>query len=238
MDKTRSAICHPSRGSAKAGTFNRLLITLAASALFISFSAPVSPAADPLTPEQLVRKAAENNDNLQSYQARMVVHLTKGKQTEDSQYLFSFQKPHLKRMYVEKGKEKKSTVILRKDGVIRGKPGGMLSVVPPLTLKPEDKRLQDLWERRFYEADWGTLLKEIQDSLKDCSSGHVETVNGGKEFLLTIEAKNGDIDQAWFDHERLFLVKRNIRLANGDQLDAKWIDVALNPRFPDKHFDF
>jgi outer membrane lipoprotein-sorting protein len=195
-------------------------------------------AEEQLAPDTLLSKAIESFQNLNSYQCRMVVHLTKGKETQDSQYLFSYQKPRLMRMYVEKGKDKKSTVILREDGIIRGKPGGMLSVVPPLTLKPDDKRLRDIWDRRFYQANWGTLLKEIQNSLKGCASAKIEMLNSGKEYLLTVQGSNGDVDQIWFHHEHLSLFKRKVRLASGDELDAKWTDIKLNPAFADKFFDF
>lgn len=211
---------------------------LVAAAILSTLCSRPLPAEEQVTPEALLSKAIESFQNLNSYQCRMVVHLTRGKEAQDSQYLFSYQKPRLMRMYVEKGRDRKSTVILREDGIIRGKPGGMLSVVPPLTLNPDDKRLRDLWDRRFYQADWGTLLKEIQISLKGCASTKIEMLNSGKEYLLTLQGNNGDVDQVWFDHENWSLFKRRIRLANGDTLDAKWSDIKLNPKFPGKFFDF
>jgi hypothetical protein len=141
------------------------------------------------------------------------------------------------RMYVNKGKDRGSTVLLRKDGCVRGKKGGLFSLVP-ITLKPDDKRLCDLWGRKFYEADWGTILKETGASLKGAASSRVEKTAGGTQILLTVEGENGSFEKTWLRADRLTMVKKQARRENGDLMDVTWTDVVLNPEFKEGFFDF
>lgn len=194
-------------------------------------------AAGQLTPEEVVRKAIENFQNLQSCQYKIILHLTRRDAVQDSEYTFYYQKPNLMRMYVNKGKDQGSTVLLRKDGCIRGKKGGLLSVVP-ITLKADDERLCDLWGRRFYEADWGTILKESEMRLKEATSSRVEEVEGGKQILLVIEGENGSFEKTWLSADQLTLIKKQARTPNGDTLEVTWTDVIVNPEFKKGFFDF
>jgi outer membrane lipoprotein-sorting protein len=216
---------------------NTMLIVVLAGAMFSVSGSMRRLFAAQLTPQELVRDAIENFQNLHSCQYRIILHLTKGEMVQESEYVFYYQKPNLVRMYVKKGKDRGSTVLMRKDGVIRGKRGGLLSVIP-VTLKPDDERLSDLWGNKFYESDWGTLLKETGARMEEGVPCRVEEIEGGKQVLLTIEGKNGYVERNWLESGRLVLVKRQIRKANGDSLDATWTDVVLNPEFKEGFFDF
>jgi hypothetical protein len=167
----------------------------------------------------------------------MTLNIKKGNETEDNEYLYSYQKANLIRMHVIQGKQKKNTVILRADGKIRGRREGLLSAIP-FTLKPDDKRLYDLWGYHFTGADWGSLLQETAANIETANSCRVETVEDGKQFLVCVEGKDGSLEEVWLESEHLFLVKRRLRSANGDQIICYWTDIALNPQFNENFFNF
>jgi len=188
------------------------------------------------TPEGLVSSALENYESLQSYQCRLTLHATKGEEVQDSEYLFYYQKPNLVRMHVSEGSGKGNTVVLRKDGLIRGRREGALSVFP-ITLKPDDERLRDLWDRRFAESDWGKILEETLARMKMSDADTMEAVGGG-QFLLTIRGDDGFLEQTWLERDQLTLARKHVRLHNGDRLDVRWTDVVLNPQFDEDFFYF
>jgi outer membrane lipoprotein-sorting protein len=216
----------------------RAIFTVLLTAVILLFPGSLNRlSADQLTPEELVRKAIENFQNLQSCQYRIILHLTKGGAVQDSEYIFYYQKPNLFRMYVKKGRDQGSTVLLREDGCIRGRGRGLLSVVA-ITLKPDDKRLCDLWGRKFYEADWGTILQETEARITEGMSSRVEGVEGGKQILLTVQGKDGSFEKTWLGADQLTLFKKQARKECGDTLDVTWTDVVLNPEFKEGFFDF
>jgi len=204
---------------------------------FAAFTSGRGLAADPLTPEEAVRKAIENFQNLQSCQYRIILHLTAGNAIQDSEYTFCYKKPNLIRMYVNEGKDRGSTVLLRKDGRIRGKAGGLLSLIA-LTLNDDDERLRDLWGRKFYKADWGTILEETEVTLKQATRSRVEEAEGGNEIVVIAEGENGSFEKTWLSADGKTLFKKQARKENGDTLDLRWTDVVLNPQFKEGFFDF
>jgi hypothetical protein len=194
-------------------------------------------AAERTTVQQLLSTAIENYESLRSYKCRLKLHLTKGDDVQDKQYVFYYQKPNLVRMYVEAGKEEGSTVILREDGTIRGRREGLLSIFP-ITLEPEDRRLFSLWDRHFTKSDCGTILEETMDKLDECSSFRVEVIRGGEQLLITQADDKGFIDQTWLESDKLILLKKKVQMPNGDELLAVWSDIALNPEFKEDFFSF
>ncbi|MBI4832028.1 MAG: hypothetical protein HY801_10855 [Candidatus Lindowbacteria bacterium] len=195
------------------------------------------PPVDRMTPDQLISKAFENYQTLRSYQCRLILHATKGETVQDSEYLFYYQKPNMVRMHVKEGKGKGDTVVMRGDGAIRGRREGMFSMIA-VTLNPEDERLRDLWDRRFYRSDWGTILRETEKGMQECASCRVDLAPGGKRYVLTVENEKGYRDQTWFEGDKLTLIKKHVILENGDRLEATWTDVALNPPFEEDFFNF
>ena len=204
---------------------------------FAAFTSGTGLAADPLTPEEVVRKAIENFQNLQSCQYRIILHLTAGDAIQDSEYTFYYQKPNLIRMYVNEGENRGSTVLLRKDGRIRGKAGGLLSLIA-LTLNDDDERLRDLWGRKFYKADWGTILEETEVTLKQATRSRVEEAEGGIQIVVIAEGENGSFEKTWLTADGKTLLKKQARKENGDTVDLRWTDVVLNPQFTEGFFDF
>ncbi|GAB4345713.1 MAG: hypothetical protein Kow0099_26280 [Candidatus Abyssubacteria bacterium] len=195
------------------------------------------PATDRASAEQLLSRAIENYESLRSYRCRLKLHLTKGEEVQDKQYVFYYQKPNLVRMYVEKGKDEGSTVIFREDGTIRGRREGLLSIFP-ITLEAGDRRLYSLWDRHFTKSDCGTILEETVDKLDECSSFRIEVIQGGDQFLITQEDGEGFVDQTWLERDKLLLLKKKVRQPNGDELLAIWSDIALNPKFKEDFFSF
>jgi outer membrane lipoprotein-sorting protein len=195
------------------------------------------PSSGHMTPEQIMSRAFDNYQTIRSYQCRLILHATKGEAVQDSQYLFYYQKPNMVRMHVKEGKGKGDTALMRSDGTVRGRREGILSMVA-ITLNPEDERLRDLWGQRFHKTDWGTILKETEKRMNEHASRRVELAPGGKGYILTIEGKDGYLEQTWLEKDSLTLTKKQVLLTNGDRLEATWTDVALNPQFVKDFFDF
>lgn len=193
--------------------------------------------ADKSTMQALLTEAIENYDNLRSYRCKLKLHLTKADAVQKKEYLFYYKKPNLIRMHVEKGRHEGSTVVLREDGKIRGRREGILSFFA-VTLDPRDERLYSLWDRHFTESDCGTVLKETKTKLMECDFFRLETVSEGTQLLLTAEDESGFIDQTWLEKENLILLKKRVRLPNGDKLLAIWSEVTLNPEFEKELFSF
>jgi hypothetical protein len=189
-----------------------------------------------LSPEDLLTLAIESCQKLDAYQCRLTLHLTKGDQTQDSQYVFSYKKPNLIRMHVEGGKDRGSTVIFRRDGCIRGRREGLLSFFA-VTLKPDDHRLYDLWGRSFVNSDWVTLLAETKDRAKDASATEVKIMDGGKRILIEAQG-DGFVEQTLLDAGRMVLLEKRSQRDNGDRLQAVWSDISLNPILQDGFFYF
>jgi len=189
-----------------------------------------------LPAEELLTLAIERCQELDSYQCRLTLHLTKGNQTQDSQYVFSYRKPNLIRMHVEGGKDKGSTVIFREDGRIRGRREGLLSLFA-VTLNPDDRRLYDLWGRSFVDSDWVTLLAETRNRVKDARATEITALDGGKRILIESQA-DGFVEQTFLDANRMVLLEKRSQHDNGDRLQAVWSDIALNPALQDRFFYF
>jgi outer membrane lipoprotein-sorting protein len=202
-----------------------------------TFSPLARHSTDGLTPESLLSEAIKNYQGLTSYQCRLILHVTKGKEEQNSEYIFYYQKPNLVRMYVDEGVGKGNTVLLRKDGLIRGRREGAFSFFP-ITLKPDDQRLCDLWNRQFSQTDWGKILEETMARLRTYHSSTLEVVNGGKQFLLTLKGNDGFVEQTWLDHDQLILAQKHVVSQSGDRLDVRWTEVSLNPHFDDSFFYF
>jgi outer membrane lipoprotein-sorting protein len=191
---------------------------------------------DSLSPDDLLALALEQCRSLESYQCRLKLHLTKAGQVQNGEYIFSYKKPNLVRMHVERGKDKGSTVILQADGRIRGRREGILSIFA-VTLQPNDQRLYDLWDRSFCNSDWATLLSETKDRLGNGESSNLRIVDNGQKVLLDTSGSDFE-EQTWLDSKSLVLLRKKARMNNGDSLDAVWSDIALNPSFDDHFFNF
>jgi outer membrane lipoprotein-sorting protein len=189
-----------------------------------------------LPPEEVIGHAIERCEKLESYRCRLTIHLTRGDRVQDSEYVFFYKKPNLIRMEVKEGKDKGSTVILRKDGRIRARREGILSMFA-VTLAPDDRRLYDLWDRFFCNADWVTVLRETRERLEDASAARVESVDGGRRILLNNDAA-GSLERTWLDGDQLVLLKKQARRENGDTLEVTWSDIALNPALKEGLFHF
>ncbi len=193
--------------------------------------------ADQLAPGVILSRAIEMCRNLDSYRCKLTLDLTRGKQAEHSEYYLYFKKPGLLRMYVIEGQTKGHSVLLRGDGTIRGRREGLFSVFP-VTLRPDDTRLFDLWGRNFIHSDWVTLLKETESRMDDFPCSHVKAVNGGARLLIVMEGSDGYCEKTWLDSHLLTLLRKEILRPNGDSLTAEWTEIEYNPVFRNGFFDF
>jgi outer membrane lipoprotein-sorting protein len=189
-----------------------------------------------LPPEEVIGHAIERCEKLESYRCRLTIHLTRGDRVQDSEYVFFYKKPNLIRLEVKEGKHKGSTVVRRKDGRIRARREGLLSMFA-FTLDPEDRRLYDLWDRFFGDSDWVTVLTQTRERLRTVDSASVESVDGGR-FILLKASSEDFVERTWLDGDQLVLLKKQARRENGDTLEATWSDIALNPPLDDNLFHF
>ena len=141
-------------------------------------------------------------NNMDTYRFIMLSENWKGKRYKKNLVEFRFKKPNLMRTDVLKGKKKGSTVLLNKEGKVRGKhPWGFKK-----TLKPTDKRLQNMRGSTFMNAsllDKTERLKKhiletgCEATLKD------EKYEGKPSYHLHIEHKDNDslitAEDIWFN---------------------------------------
>ena len=200
------------------------------------FEVPPPEELTSFAPEDVLFLAIQRCRNLDAYRCRLTLHLTKGERIQNSEYVFSYKKPNLIRMEVKGGKDRGSTVILREDGCIRARREGLLSLFA-ITMKPDDQRLYDLWDRFFCDSDWLTLLSETMERMQEVQHIEVSAVNGGEQILLVSDSKDFT-EKTWLDSERLILLEKQAQLANGDSLQAVWSDIDLNPVFEEGFFHF
>src|SRR3990167_8810049 len=130
--------------------------------LVFGLSQPVVHCADEKVPADV--KAFLNNledaiYKMDTYRFTMVSENWKGKKHEYKVTEFKFKKPNLIRTDVIEGDKKGSTVILNKEGKIRGKNSMGLRK----TLQPTDSRLKNIRGATFMQAS----LLDMLDRLKD-----------------------------------------------------------------------
>jgi hypothetical protein len=117
------------------------------------------------TPEGLLNTLKTKWTSIQDYQSKMRSRNRLGEQTDEKKLEFSFKRPHQVRTEVIDGDKKGSVLTRDASGKIRGKKGGVLGIVA-ITLSEDDERVSNLRGRKFYLADWGSVLKEFFDAAK------------------------------------------------------------------------
>jgi hypothetical protein len=117
------------------------------------------------TPEGLLNTLKTKWTSIQDYQSKMRSRNRLGEQTDEKKLEFFFKRPHQVRTEVSDGDKKGSVLTRDATGKIRGKKGGVLGIVA-ITLSEDDERVSNLRGRKFYLADWGSVIKEFFDAAK------------------------------------------------------------------------
>ncbi len=134
------------------------------------------------TPESLLNNLKAKWNSIQDYQSMMRSRNRLGNQKDEKKFLFSFKKPHQVRTEVTEGEKRGSVLTRDATGKIRGKKGGVLGIVA-ITLSEDDERVTNLRGRKFYLADWGSVIKE-----------YFEAYNKGWKFTLLPDEKFNESD--------------------------------------------
>jgi len=204
--------------------------------------APAAAAQSTETAAKIFADAKAAWDALQDYHCQ-IRSWNKLEGTEDLKILdFKFKKPQLARSLVVKGINEGSTVTRDGEGTMHGKKGGVLGLVV-LTLKEDDNRIRNLRGKKFYQADWGTMLTEFGNEI---ARGWTLTRQPDEPFkesmcyVIQVDGKDENSavtqDKFWIDQTTHIIRCRTQNEGDLKVNDAQYTDIELNPGLTDDLF--
>lgn len=194
------------------------------------------------TPESLLNNLKTKWNSIQDYQTKMRSRNRLGAQTDEKKFIFSFKKPHMVRTEVIEGDKKGSVLTRDAAGTIHGKKGGVLGIVS-ITLDEDDERVANLRGRKFYLADWGSVIKEYYEAAKKgwkLSLRPDEKFNGVDCHVLQAEGTDPrsavTLDVIWIDKATSLILCR--KQYEGQTLvnEVVWWEFKLNLGLDDSLF--
>lgn len=206
---------------------------------------PAQPAAAPAdgkTAEQTLAQAKAAWDALADYHCVMRSWNRLGDKTDAKILDFSFKKPQMARSQVVEGENQGGVVTRNAKGILNGRKGGVLSIVV-LTLEETDKRIYNIRGKKFYQADFGTMLGEWEANIKGgwkLERAADEKFKGADCGVLAIsgalEGSKVTKDMFWIDQKTGFIRRR--QQYEGETLvnDASYWDIEPNKGQPDEFF--
>jgi hypothetical protein len=180
-------------------------------------------------------------DDMETYRCRMISENWKGDRYEFKVSRVSFKKPDLLRLDVLEGHKRGSSVLLDKDGKIRG----MNSWGFRSTLRPTDRRLMNIRGQTFLNSSMHDKLRRLKEAIFVKGFG-AELKEGEWEerpaYILMIEHNEPGSpltrEDIWFDRETYFLLK-DIRYEGGSIVsDVTWKDIEINIHLEEDLFEF
>ena len=166
-----------------------------------------------------------------------------GQEVDKKKLDFSFQRPHKIRMEVLDGPKKGSVIVRTADGKIRAKKGGILGVIA-VTLDESDPRVTNLRGRKFYKADWGSVIAEWLLAVKKgwkMERLPDETYNNQKCYVLTAHWKSPQSpiteDKIWVDQSTHLIVRRQQFEGQNLVNEVVWWNLQINPNLDPGLFD-
>ncbi len=176
---------------------------------------------------------------MDTYSSTMVSENWKGKKHEYKVTEFKFKKPNLIRTDVIEGDKKGSTVILNKEGKIRGKNAMGLRK----TLKPTDSRLKNIRGATFMQASFIDMIDKLKDHIleRGCRARVVEErYMDGPSYHLIIEHSDDDdpvtLEEIWYDKDTYFIMKKLKYEGEKKVTDITWKDREINVPLEDSLF--
>ncbi|MDB4349590.1 hypothetical protein OAA99_01395 [Omnitrophica bacterium] len=177
--------------------------------------------------------------NMNTYRCVMTSENWKGRKHEYKVSRLQFKKPNLMRLDVLKGKKKGSTVVLNKEGKIRGKNSWGLRK----TLKPTDKRLKNIRGYTFLNSSLLDKVERIKRHIleKGFEAALEETEwEGRPAYHLHIDYSDPDSpvtdEDIWFNKETYATLK-NLKYEGETKVtDVTWQDFEINIPLDDKLF--
>lgn len=193
-------------------------------------------------PEEILKGLKAKWDQVQDYHCKMRSRNRLGDQKDEKKTEFWFKRPHQVRMLVTDGEKKGSTLTRDANGKIKGKTGGLLGVVS-VTLGEDDERITNLRGRKFYLADFGTILKEfVEGSAKGRKLTALpdETFNNVLCSVLEMSGKDPRSavtrDLIYVDKENGLILCRKQYEGNTLVNEVAWWDIEVNVGLGDDLF--
>ncbi|MCB9783818.1 MAG: hypothetical protein H6751_12715 [Candidatus Omnitrophica bacterium] len=165
-----------------------------------------------------------------------------GQEVDKKKLDFSFQRPHKVRMEVLDGPKKGSVIVRTAEEKIRAKKGGILGVVA-VTLDENDERVTNLRGRKFYEADWGSVIAEWLIAAKNGWAMERlpdENYNNQPCHVLLAHWKDPRSsiteDKIWVNQDHLIVRRQQFE---GQTLvnEVIWWNIQVNPKLDPGLFD-
>jgi outer membrane lipoprotein-sorting protein len=190
----------------------------------------------------VLKRAQAKWNSIQDYTCKMQSNNRLGAETDKKQVQFQFKRKHQVRLEVLDGEKKGSALTRNDQGVIRGKKGGILGVVA-VTLDEGDERTLNLRGRKFYDADWGTVLSEFIERVQ---SGWQVTQFGEEVYnnfpcykieIVGTDPRSAETkDIVWVDKERFLVLRRQQYEGTNLVNEVVWWDIVLNSGLDDGLF--
>ena len=196
--------------------------------------------ADGLDVKTFLNNFEKSVNRMNAYTFIMTSENWKGKRRERKVTKFYFKKPNLLRTEVLRGRKKGSIVVLNKDGKIRGRNRFGLR----LTLKPTDRRLQNIRGSTFLRANLLDKAARMNDQIleKGCKATLTEEAWEGKPaYRLHIYHDNTHDDATdediWFEKETYLILKDIIYVNDKIVSDVTWRDQEVDIPLDDSLFE-
>ena len=215
-------------------------------ALFISLFLAASVFAQGDTPivdgnvSEFLRNLEEAVGDMNTYRFITVSENWNAARHEKKTIMFQFKKPNLMRTDVLTGKKKGSTVVLNKDGVIRGKNSWGFRK----TLKPKDKRLRNIRGMTFMNSNLMNKTQRLKEHIleRGCKATLTEGEYEGRPgYHLHIDHEDDDdpitSEDVWFEKDT-YLILKNIKYeGNVKVTDVTWRDHEVDIPLDDDLFE-
>jgi len=193
-------------------------------------------------PTAILQSVIQKWKSIQDYHCKMQSNNRLGDKTDKKKIEFWFKRKHQVRMQVLDGEKKGSALTRNDEGRIKGKKGGLLGVIA-VTLDENDKRIFNLRGRKFYRADWGSVIAETVQRVK--SGWRLrrlgdETFNGVPCFVLEATGKEPGSkvtrDMIWVDQTNHLVLRRKQYEGKTLVNEVAWWDIELNSNLDDDLF--
>lgn len=209
----------------------------------VAAAAPETPAA-PSTVEEIHAAALAKWKTIREYTCILNTWTKRGEATSHKIIEFAFKRPDLVRNYIVDGDNKGTTVVRDAKGRLRGKKGGVLSLVK-LTLEEDDERLFNLRGVRFDQGHFGYVLEGFGKEMADGWTVELapDAAHEGADCRVLVarppEGAKTDLtrDEIWIEKSTLLLRRRRQYVGETKVSDTSYTKVVLDPGLADDLFD-
>lgn len=178
---------------------------------------------------------------IEDYQCTVTSLNRLGTRVERNVINVSFKQPGLFRHAIIDGSSRGVLITYNRDKVVKARPGGILSMMT-VQMDPRDQRLVDGRGKPFFQTDWSSELKQIQEHhdagallvrLTDRELGEATCW----VVQLTLPGPHEETNDLWVD-QTTHLPRRMVSMRRGQTLrDASYSNIALNMHPADDFFN-